>query len=366
MAIQLAVLRDREQNEKRVALIPDVVSRLVQKGFEITVEAEAGLGSFYPDEAYVKAGAKIEKDRKALLNNAQIIVKVACPDEEEISETAGGKIVIGFMSPYRYPKRVEKMKEKKIISFAMEMIPRITRAQSMDALSSQSTVAGYKAALLAADLSGRFFPMLTTAAGTIRPARCLILGAGVAGLQAIATARRLGAIVEAYDVRRAVKEQVESLGARFLRSAVDAEAKGGYARELTAEEKAAEQEMLFAHVGQADIVITTAQIPGKPAPRLLPEEAVLKMKPGSVIVDMAAETGGNCALTKAGEITDKNGVVIFGPVNIPSMLPIHASEMYARNIFNFLILLTQEGKTTEPDWKDEIIARSVLTGGPTA
>ncbi|MDO8528173.1 MAG: Re/Si-specific NAD(P)(+) transhydrogenase subunit alpha [Deltaproteobacteria bacterium] len=364
MAIRLAVPKEHEQNEKRVALVPDVALRLIQKGFEICLESNAGLNAGFPDALYEKAGVKIEKDRGALFKNAQVILTVQTPGEEEIAAFSTGQIVIGFISEHRHPKRVAKMREKKIVSFAMELIPRVTRAQSMDALSSQSTVAGYKAALIAANLSGRFFPMLTTAAGTIRPVKALIFGAGVAGLQAIATAKRLGAVVEAYDVRRAVKEQVQSLGARFLEIAVDAESQGGYARELTPEEKKLEQEMVSQHVGQADVVITTAQIPGRPAPRLITEEMVAQMKPGSVIIDMAAESGGNCSLTKPGETIDKNGVTIFGPINLPSLLPFHASEMYSKNIFNFLNLLTKEGKSLEPDWKDEIIAKSVLTGGP--
>ena len=243
---------------------------------------------------------------------------------------------------------------------AVELIPRITRAQPMDALSSQATVAGYKAALVAANLTRRFFPMLTTAAGTIRPAQVLVLGAGVAGLQAIATARRLGAVVEAYDVRRAAGEQVRSLGAKFLELPLDAEAEGGYARELTEEEKAREREMLAEAVARADAVITTAQVPGRPAPLLVTEAMVARMKPGAVIVDLAAESGGNCALTRPGEVLEHGGVTIYGPLNLPSELAVHASEMYAKNLYHFLELLTQGGERLEPDWGDEILAKSAL------
>ncbi len=363
MTIRIAIPKERGQNEKRVALIPEVAGRLVQKGFEIALEAGAGLGSFFSDPDYEKIGVKIEKDLKTLLNGAQIVLKVQAPSHEEIECLSPGTILIAFMSQHRTPEKIANLKEKKITTFAMEKIPRVTRAQSMDALSSQSTVAGYKAVLMAANLSSRFFPMLTTAAGTIRPAKVLVLGAGVAGLQAIATAKRLGAIVEAYDVRPAVKEQVQSLGAKFLEIKVDAEAKGGYARELTDDEKRREEEMLAHHVQNADCIITTAQIPGKPAPKLLPKDMVLKMKPGSVVVDLAAETGGNCLLTKPGEMVEINGIKFFGPLNVPAQLPIHASEMVSKNLLNFLLLLTHDGQSLEIDWNDEIMKGSVLTGG---
>lgn len=361
MSICLGVTKEREQGEKRVALVPDVAARLVKMGFQILMETGAGEGATFADESYEKVGVGIEKNAKIILEKSQIILKVQPPTAEEIEALPEGTILISLIFPQRFPERVALLRDKKITTFAMELIPRITRAQSMDALSSQATVAGYKAALMAANLAPRFFPMLTTAAGTIRPVRVLVLGAGVAGLQAIATCKRLGAVVEAYDVRHTVKEQVESLGAHFLEAHIDAESKGGYARELTEEEKKQELEMVSTHVGNADVVITTAQVPGKLAPRLITEAMITKMKPGSVVIDMAAEQGGNCALTKPGEAVQKNGVTIFGPLNLPSELAVHASEMYAKNIYNFLTLLTQEGKSLEINFKDEILAGSLLT-----
>ena len=363
MAIRVAVTKEKTAGEKRVALLPETVSRLIKKGFEVAVEAGAGVGSHFADALYQEAGAKIISNANELLANAQIVLKVQAPQISEVEAMKAGTILIGFISAHQNKEIVEQLKNKQITTFAMELIPRVTRAQAMDALSSQATVAGYKAALVAANLSGRFFPMLTTAAGTIRPAKVLVMGAGVAGLQAIATARRLGAVVEAYDVRRAVKEQVESLGARFVELAVDAEAQGGYARELTEEEKLRQKELVASHVSRADVVITTAQIPGRAAPRLITEEMVASMKPGSVVVDLAAESGGNCAFTKAGEVVEQNGIKIYGPTNLPSELPMHASEMVAKNILNLLMLLTKEGTTLDLDWSDEIIAGAVLTGG---
>lgn len=360
MTIRIAVLKERTTHENRVALVPDVAARLCKLGFEIFVERGAGAGSFFPDTMYEQAGAQLGKDADELLTQTQILLKVGPLADDEISLLKEGAVVIGFMHAHRNPMLIERLRAKKITAFAMEKMPRVTRAQSMDALSSQATVAGYKAVLLAASLCPRFFPMLTTAAGTIRPAKVLVLGAGVAGLMAIATARRLGGVVEAYDVRGAVKEQVESLGARFLAIAIDAAAAGGYARELTVEEKKAEQEMLAAHLATADVVITTAQIPGKTAPRLISEEMLDRMKTGAVVVDMAAESGGNCALSRAGETVEHGGVRICGPINLPSQLPVHASEMVSKNIFNFLMLLTKEGKTLEPDWNDEIISGAKL------
>lgn len=365
MPIQLTILKEKFSGEQRVALTPEVAGRLIKQGFEIIVETGAGLGAHYPDTAYAQAGAKIGNDWKTLLAQTQILLKVQPIEAEEIAGLAANTTLIGFMAPHRHPERIEQLKNKKIATFAMEKIPRVTRAQVMDALSSQATVAGYKAVLLAAELSPRFFPMLTTAAGTIRPAKVLILGAGVAGLMAIATARRLGAVVEAYDVRTAVKEQVESLGARWIDvgGAINAETSGGYARELTTEEKKLQEEKLATHIAGADVVITTAQIPGKPAPRLIHEPTVARMKPGSVVIDMAAESGGNVAGSRAGETVVTNGIKIAGPLNLPSQLPIHASEMYAKNISNFLLHLTQEGKSLQFNFADEIVAGALLTGG---
>ncbi|WP_293174051.1 Re/Si-specific NAD(P)(+) transhydrogenase subunit alpha [Oceanithermus sp.] len=360
MAINIAVPKEEAPGERRVALVPEVAGRLIRQGHAVTVERGAGEGAHYLDEAYEKVGAKLEDSRSDLLSGANVILKVQPPTEEEIAAMPEGSVVIGFMYPHRYPERVAKMRDKKLTVFAMELVPRITRAQAMDALSSQATVAGYKAALIAADTIDRFLPMLTTAAGTIRPAQVLVLGAGVAGLQAIATAKRLGAVVSAYDVRRAAGEQVRSLGAKFLELEIDAEAEGGYARELTEEEKAKEREMVEQAIVAADIVITTANIPGRRAPILVTKDMVERMKPGSVIVDLAAESGGNCEVTQPGETVEVGDVRVVGPLNLPSALAVHASEMYAKNLQNFLeLILTEEGKV-ELDWDDEILAGSVL------
>ncbi|MBF0492405.1 MAG: Re/Si-specific NAD(P)(+) transhydrogenase subunit alpha [Deltaproteobacteria bacterium] len=360
MTIRLGIPKELSEGESRVALVPDVVGRLVKMGYEVCIERGAGEASFFPNESYEKAGAKLQS-REQILQNSQVILKVAPPLEEEIKQIPNGAILISFLYPYRFPDRVRELQNKKITSFAMELIPRVTRAQSMDALSSQATVNGYKAVLIAADRCSRFFPMLTTAAGTIRPAKVLVLGAGVAGLQAIATSRRLGAVVEAYDIRKSSREQIESLGAKFVQSTVDGEGQGGYARELSAEEKKKDQETLDKHIASADVVISTAHVPGRPAPILISEEVVGRMKPGSVIVDLSAESGGNCVLTKLGTEVVKNGVRIVGPANLSSSLPFHASEMYAKNMFNFLTLLTQEGKTLSPNLEDEIIIGSLLS-----
>ncbi len=360
MPVRVAVPKEKIAGERRVALMPEVAGRLAKTGFEVLIQRGAGLESFQPDGAYEAVNARLVDDSQSL-GEADVILKVQPPTNEEIDTYRESSVLVCFMQPHRYPEQVTRLRDKGITSFAMELIPRITRAQSMDALSSQATVAGYKAVLIGANRCSRFFPMLTTAAGTIRPAKVLILGAGVAGLQAIATARRLGAIVEAYDVRRAAREQVESLGAKFLQVELDAEAEGGYARELTDEEKQREQVMLWKSVGEADVVITTAQIPGRQAPRLVSAEMVADMKPGAVIVDLAAESGGNCALTQAGKDINHNGVIICGPENVPSMLSVHASEMYAKNIFNFISLLSKDGESLNLDWDDEIIASSVVT-----
>lgn len=360
MAIRVAVPKESVPGERRVAVTPDVAARMHKQGYEVWVERGAGLEAFFVDEAYERAGAKLIDDRKALFAEADLVLKVQPPAEDEVALMREGSIVVGFLQPHKYPDRVRRLIEKGVNAFALELIPRITRAQAMDVLSSQATVAGYQAALLAAELSPKFFPMLTYAAGTIRPALVLVLGAGVAGLQAIATARRLGALVEAYDVRRAAGEQVRSLGAKFLELDIDAETEGGYARELTEEEKARERQMVEDAVARADVVITTAQIPGRPAPKLVTEAMVERMRPGAVIIDLAAESGGNCELTVPGEKVVHRGVTIYGPTNVPSQLAVHASEMYAKNLFNFISLLTGDGKALQPDWDDEILAKSVL------
>ncbi len=360
MAINMAVPKEEAPGERRVALVPEVVAKLVKQGHNVAVESDAGKGAHYLDEAYEKAGANVVDERSGLLGSAGVILKVQPPTEDEIAAMPEGSVLIGFMYPHRYPERVAAMRDKKLTVFAMELVPRITRAQAMDALSSQATVAGYKAALIAADTIDRFLPMLTTAAGTIRPANVLIFGAGVAGLQAIATAKRLGAVVTAYDVRRAAGEQVRSLGAKFLELEIDAETEGGYARELTEEEKKQEREMVEQAIVAADIVITTANIPGRRAPLIVTKEMVAKMKPGSVIVDLAAESGGNCEVTKPGETVQQNDVRVVGPLNLPSALAVHASEMYAKNLQNFLDLIIDDEGALKLDWEDEILAGSVL------
>jgi len=353
MPIRVGAPKETTPGERRVALVPDVAQRLAKLGVEVLLETGAGDAANYPDAAY--KDTRIVSDAASLYAECDVILGVQPPDDAAIGQLRPGSSVIGFMQPHKYPDRVKRLKEANITSYAMELVPRISRAQSMDALSSQAAVAGYKAALMAASLSGRFFPMLTTAAGTIRPAKAVIIGAGVAGLQAIATCRRLGAMVEGYDVRSATKEQVESLGAKFIDTSVAAEGSGGYARELTDEEKQQQQEILARHIAAADAVITTAAIPGRASPRIITSAMVDAMKPGSVIVDLAAEGGGNCELTEPGEQVEHNSITIYGPLNVPSMLAVHASEMYAKNLLNFLAPMIKDGELV-PDWDDEVIA----------
>jgi len=344
-----------------VALVPEVVQKLVKSGAEVRVESGAGVQAFYPDDTYAKVGAKIVADRLALLNGAAIVLKVQPPTPEEAAQYLPGSVVVALMFASRNLEAVKRLRDGKVTTFALDLLPRITRAQSMDVLSSQATAGGYMAAILGAEHCPKFLPMLTTAAGTIRPATVLILGAGVAGLMAIATARRLGALVEAYDVRRAAGEQVRSLGAKFLELEINAEGAGGYARELTPEEKAKEQEMVSAAVARADVVITTANVPGRKAPRLITKETVAKMKPGAVIVDLAAESGGNCELTQPGRTVEVQGITILGPVNLPAQVPFHASQMFAKNLQAFLELLVDKSGNLVTDYSDEILAASVLT-----
>jgi len=358
MPIRVAVPKETTPGERRVAVVPDVAARLAKLGIEVLMEKGAGEGAHLVDALYTDA--RLVDDPAALYAEADVVLKVQPPSVAEVAQLKEGTVVIGFMAPHRDPERILAMRDRPVTSLAMELVPRISRAQSMDALSSQASVAGYKAALMAASITGRFFPMLTTAAGTIRPAKVLVIGAGVAGLQAIATARRLGAIVEAYDVRAATKEQVQSLGAKFLEMDVTAEAEGGYARELTEEERQQQQEMLARHVGEADAVISTAAVPGRPSPRIIPAAMVEGMKPGAVVIDLAAEGGGNCELTQPGETVERNGVVIYGPLNVPSMLPVHASEMYAKNLLNLLSPMIKDGELA-PDWEDEVLRDSTLT-----
>jgi H+-translocating NAD(P) transhydrogenase subunit alpha len=361
MAVRIAVPKEVTPGETRVALVPEVVAKLVKSGVEVWVEAGAGISSRYPDEAYRASGASVLADRKKLLGESQLVLKVQIPTIEEIGWLASGTIVVALMNASRNLDRVRALRDAQVTSFALEFLPRITRAQSMDVLSSQATVAGYRAALIGAELCPKFMPMLTTAAGTIRPAKVLILGAGVAGLMAIATARRLGAIVEAYDVRRAAGEQVRSLGAKFLELQINAEGSGGYARELTEEEKGQEREMVAKAVAGADVVITTANVPGRKAPQLVNREMVAHMRPGAVIVDLAAESGGNCELTRGGETIEVNGVTIAGPLNLPAELPFHASQMYSKNLESFLGLLLTPNGAMVTGYTDEILAASLLT-----
>jgi NAD(P) transhydrogenase subunit alpha len=359
--MQIGVPKETSEGERRVALVPEVVRKLSGQGHEIQVQRGAGAGALIPDSQYEEAGAKLVDD----VWSASVVVKVAPPDSQEIGRLGSESVLIGFLQPLTNAEAVRGIAQSGATSFAMEAIPRISRAQSMDALSSQANIGGYKAVLIAATEIGRFFPMLMTAAGTIRPATVLVLGAGVAGLQAIATARRLGAVVQGFDVRAAVKEQVESLGATFLEFDLggDLEGEGGYARELTPEQQAKQQELMAEAIGKVDVVITTAAVPGRRAPILVTEKAVQLMKPGSVIVDLAAETGGNCELTEPGETVLRHDVKIIGPRNVPSTMAEHASQLYARNIESLLGLMISEEGELKLDFDDEVIAGACITRG---
>jgi len=368
--LTVGVLKETSAQEARVALTPDVAAKFVELKTDVLIEHGAGERSHLDDASY--RGVQFQTSARDVLAAAGVLLKVQPPTLAEIDALAPGAVVVGFMQAHANLDVVRRLRDRKITSFSVELIPRISRAQSMDALSSQAAVAGYKAGLLAANALDKFLPMLTTAAGTIRPAQVLVIGAGVAGLQAIATVKRLGAIVEAYDVRSATREQCQSLGAKFIDTGVAAEGSGGYARELTAEEKAKQQAVLDQHIAKADAVITTAAIPGRAAPRIVSKAAVGAMGSGSVIVDLAAESGGNCELTVPGEtVVTPNGVKILGPRNLPSDLARHASQMYARNLLNFLQPAIQSGELAI-DWQDEVFAQSVLTRdgevkhGPTA
>jgi len=358
MTVTVVALRERAPNERRVALSPEVAKKLKALGAQVVIEAGAGSGANQPDAVF--PDVQVEATASAALARADVLLTVQPPTLETIAALREGSVVIGFMQPHADAERVKALRDRRITAFAMELLPRTTRAQAMDVLSSQAGMAGYKAVLIAAELSGKFFPMLTTAAGTIRPSKVLIVGAGVAGLQAIATARRLGAQVEGFDVRPETREQIESLGAKFLDLGVSAAGSGGYARELTAEERAEQQQRLANHLKNMDAVVTTAAVPGRPAPRILSTAMVEGMKPGAVIVDLAAESGGNCELTRPGETHVHNAVTIAGPLNLPSLGAIHSSEMYARNLYNFLALSLADGALTL-DWNDELIAQTCLT-----
>ncbi|HEX3671358.1 MAG TPA: Re/Si-specific NAD(P)(+) transhydrogenase subunit alpha [Candidatus Cybelea sp.] len=370
----IAVPREAAVKERRVALVPETVARFAKSGVGVRVQRGAGKGAAFPDELYEAAGATFAADAASLAGGADVIVTVGRPSDEMLAALRPGTVVVGFLNPLGDRAYVERLAGAQVTALAMEMIPRITRAQSMDALSSQSNIAGYKAVLLAASALPKFFPMLTTAAGTIAPAKVLVLGAGVAGLQAIATARRLGAVVSGYDVRAVVKEQVLSLGAHFLEFDLgsDAEGAGGYAKELTPEQQERQRAWMVEQIGANDVVITTALVPGRKAPVLISEAAVAAMKPGSVVVDLAAEAGGNCALTFPDEIVaSPNGVTIIGTTNLPGTMPADASRLYSRNVFALLSPWIKDGTlTVDPDddvAKGAVIARDgnvLLAGGP--
>ncbi len=357
MPLTVGVLKETLPGETRVALTPEITAKLQKLGVNVVMETGAGVAAQILDEDY--EGVEIT-DAAGVLAKAGMLMTVQPASKKAVRKLAGNSVVAGMMYGHINRDLVKALQDKKHDGFAMELIPRISRAQSMDVLSSQAAVSGYQSVLIAASTLDKFFPMLTTAAGTIRPAQVLIIGAGVAGLQAIATARRLGAIVKAYDVRGATKEQVESLGAKFVETGVSADGEGGYARELTDEEKEKQQAALEKEIAVSDVVISTAAIPGRPAPRIISADAVKAMKPGAVIVDLAAETGGNCELTKAGETVIEHNVKIVGPVNLPASLGRHASEMYARNLFNFISPAIKEGEL-KIDWEDEVFASSALT-----
>ncbi|MEA2302617.1 MAG: H+-translocating transhydrogenase subunit alpha [Solirubrobacteraceae bacterium] len=356
--MRVGVPSETAEGERRVALVPEVVRKLTGRGLEVVVEAGAGVRAIIPDRLYEAAGATLAD--AAAVWKADVVVKVAPPTEEEIARLGKGSLLVGFLAPLTSPATTRALAGAGATAFAMEAIPRISRAQSMDALSSQSNVAGYRAALLGAEKMGRFYPMLMTAAGTIPPAKVLVLGVGVAGLQALATARRLGAQTTGYDVRPEVAEQVQSLGAKWLDLGIDAAGEGGYARELTDEEKAAQQKALTEAIKTFDVVITTALVPGRPAPRLVTAESVRGMKAGSVIVDLAGEAGGNCELTEPGQTVIKHDVTIVSPLNLPAEMPEHASQLYARNVQALVELMLDDDGKLALDWDDAIIAGACI------
>ncbi len=368
--MRVGVPKETAEGERRVALVPDVVRKLTQdpveegaEKLEVVVERGAGAGALLPDSQYEQAGATMTEELGQVWS-ADVVVKVAPPDAEEIQRLSSSTTLIGFLQPLTNADGIRAIAQSGATSFAMESVPRISRAQSMDALSSQANIAGYRAALIGAQELGRFYPMLMTAAGTIRPATVLVLGAGVAGLQAIATARRLGAVVQGFDVRAAVKEQVESLGATFLEFDLggDLEGAGGYAKELTPEQQQRQQELMAEAIGKVDVVITTALVPGRRAPILVTEEAVKLMKPGSVVVDLAGEAGGNCELSEPGQTITVHDVIISAPLNVPSTMAEHASQLYARNIEALVGLMVKDGKL-ELDFDDEVISGACITRG---
>jgi len=361
--VKVLVVRETMPGERRVAATPETVAKMVAAGLEVTVEAGAGEEASFPDAAFEAAGAKVVREHAKALAAADIVLRVQPPADGDVKAMRKGALSIGFLQPATSAAAVKALAKHGVTAFSLEMVPRISRAQSMDALSSQASLAGYKAVLMAAVRLGKYFPMLMSAAGTIAPARVLVLGAGVAGLQAIATARRLGAVVEAYDVRPAVRDEVKSLGATFLELNLEAqEGQGGYAREQSDEFLAKQRELLTERVAAADVVITTAAVPGRKAPVLVTAEMVKGMRPGSVIVDLAADGGGNVELTKAGEVVEVGGVTIDGTRNVPSTIPVHASQLYARNVANLLLLMVKDGQLNL-DLEDDVIKGAVVTHG---
>ena len=359
--MKVGVVKETLPGERRVALVPDTVSKLIAAKLGVAVQTGAGSEAFYADDAYQRAGASLIADARQLIGQADALLKVQPPSLDEVASIKNGAILISFLQPSAHADIVKALAQQKVTAFSLELVPRISRAQSMDALSSQAGVAGYKAVLIAANRLGKFFPLLITAAGTVTPARVLVLGAGVAGLQAIATARRLGAVVEAYDVRPAVKDEVKSLGATFVELPLEAqEGAGGYAREQSEEFLRRQRELIGDHVAASDVVITTAAVPGRKAPILVTKDMVARMRPGSVIIDLAADTGGNVELTKPGEAVVTGGVTVDGPRNLASTMPVHASQLFSRNVSTLLLSLVKDGQPNI-DFNDEIVKGSCLT-----
>jgi NAD(P) transhydrogenase subunit alpha len=359
--VKVAIPKERAPDERRVALVPDTAAKLKASALDVSVESGAGVGAYISDEAYESSGVKVVKTAESLLKDADAVLKVQAPSTDEVALLNSGSVLISFLQPATQADVVKALAKRGVTAFSLELLPRISRAQSMDALSSQASAAGYKAVLMAAGRLGKFFPMMMTAAGTVAPARVLVMGAGVAGLQAIATARRLGAVVSAYDVRPAVKEEVQSLGATFIELALESQqGEGGYAREQSEEFLRKQRELIGEHVAKSDVVITTAAVPGRNAPLLVTGDMVKAMRPGSVIVDLAAETGGNVELTQAGKDLDVGGVTIIGTRNVPSTMPLHASQLFARNVMNLLLHLVKDG-AINLDFQDEITKGSCVT-----
>ena len=361
--MKVAIPKERAPDERRVALVPDTAAKLKTASLDVSVEARAGAGAYIPDESYEASGVKVVKTAASLLGDADVVLKVQAPSTDEVGLLKSGSVLISFLQPATQADVVKALAKRGVTAFSLELLPRISRAQSMDALSSQASAAGYKAVLIAAGRLGKFFPMMMTAAGTVAPARVLVMGAGVAGLQAIATARRLGAVVSAYDVRPAVKEEVQSLGATFIELALESQlGEGGYAREQSEEFLRKQRELIGEHVARSDVVITTAAVPGRRAPLLVTGDMVKAMRPGSVIVDLGAETGGNVELTQPGKDVDIGGVTIIGTRNVPSTMPLHASQLFARNVMNLLLHLVKDG-AINLDFQDEITKGSCVTHG---